>query len=72
MLVTNSLSRAFYFEDNGTKIKLSDPDSGLSPQAVLNFYSNTYPILVTAKIEGPEISDDEVQYRFATTIGTKG
>jgi PRTRC genetic system protein C len=62
----------FYFDDNGQDIKLSDPDNRLSPEAVLNFYSNTYPILTTAKIDGPEIRDDEVQYRFASTIGTKG
>jgi PRTRC genetic system protein C len=72
MLVTTSLERVFYFDDNGQDIKLSDPDNGLSPEAVLNFYSNTYPILTTAKIDGPDIRDDEVQYRFATTIGTKG
>ncbi len=72
MLVANSLERVFYFDDNGQDIKLSDPDNRLSPEAVLNFYSNTYPILTTAKIDGPEISNDEVQYRFASTIGTKG
>jgi PRTRC genetic system protein C len=72
MLVANSLERVFYFDDNGQDIKLSDPDNRLSPEAVLNFYSNTYPILTTAKIDGPEIRDDEVQYRFASTIGTKG
>lgn len=72
MLVANSLERVFYFDDNGRDIKLSDPDNRLSPEAVLNFYSNTYPIMTTAKIDGPEIRDDEVQYRFASTIGTKG
>jgi PRTRC genetic system protein C len=72
MLIATSLERAFYFNDNGQDIKLSDPDNKLSPEVVLNFYANTYPILTTSKIEGPEIKDDEVQYRFVTTIGTKG
>ena len=72
MLVTNNLKRAFYFDDNGQNIRLSDPGHKLSPEAVLNFYSNTYPLLTTAKIEGPEIKDDEVQYQFVSTIGTKG
>jgi PRTRC genetic system protein C len=72
MLIANSLERAFYFDDNGQNVKLTDPDNQLTPEAVLNFYSNTYPILTTAKIEGPELRDDEVQYHFTTTIGTKG
>jgi PRTRC genetic system protein C len=72
MLVTNSLERAFIFEDNGREIKLSDPSENFSAEAVLNFYSQTYPLLTTAKIEGPEIVDDELQYRFVSTMGTKG
>jgi hypothetical protein len=35
-------------------------------------YSGNYPLLTTAKVAGPEIKDDEVQYRFETTMGTKG
>ena len=72
MLIANSLERVFLFEENNMDIRLSDPNSSYSPEAVLNFYSNTYPLLTTAKIEGPEIKDDEVQYWFVTTIGTKG
>lgn len=72
MLVANALDRVFYFKDNNQDIKLADPDDSLSPEAVLNFYSNTYPLLVTAKIEGPRIKDDEVQYKFVSTMGTKG
>ena len=72
MLIANSLERVFIFLDNEQEVKLSDPASSLKPEAVLNFYSQTYPILTTAKIEGPEIKDDAVQYTFVTTIGTKG
>ena len=72
MLVANSLERVFFFKDKDQDIKLADPDDSLSPEAVLNFYSNTYPLLVTAKIEGPEISADEIQYKFTSTMGTKG
>jgi PRTRC genetic system protein C len=72
MLVANSLTRVFLFDDKGQEVKLADPSDKLSPEAVLNFYSQTYPLLTTAKIEGPEINDDEVQYRFISTIGTKG
>ena len=72
MLATTQLQRVFLHTDGGQEIKLSDPSVKLSPEAVLNFYANTYPVLTTAKIEGPEINDDEVQYKFVSTIGTKG
>jgi len=72
MLVATQLPRTFLFKDKGMDISLSDPEPKLSPQAVLNFYANTYPELVTAKIDGPVIADDQVQYQFVSTIGTKG
>jgi PRTRC genetic system protein C len=72
MLIATSLERSFSFRDNDTDIKLADPSQSFSPEAVLNFYAQTYPILTTAKIEGPEIIEDMVQYRFISTIGTKG
>ena len=72
MLLQNHLPRVFRFRDQQQEIQLADPDSKLSPEAVLNFYSNSYPVLTTAQIEGPKIVDDAVQYRFVSTIGTKG
>ncbi|HUN01231.1 MAG TPA: PRTRC system protein C [Niabella sp.] len=72
MLQTTQLQRIFLHSDNGQEIQLTDPAEKLSPEAVLNFYANTYPILTTAKIEGPEIKNDAVQYRFVSTLGTKG
>ena len=72
MLLVNNLERVFLFTEKGNELKLTDPSVSFSPEAVLNFYSQTYPILTTAKIEGPEIKDDEVQFKFVSTIGTKG
>lgn len=72
MLLATQLERVFLFNDKGQEIKLTDPEPKWSVQAVLNFYSNTYPILTTAKIGAPVIKDDKVQYRFESTIGTKG
>ena len=72
MLLINALPRLFLFKEKEQEIPLSDPSINLSPEAVLNFYAQTYPVLTTAKIEGPEIKDDEVQYKFVSTIGTKG
>lgn len=72
MLLATQLERVFLFNDKGQEIKLTDPEPKWSVQAVLNFYSNTYPILTTAKISTPVIKDDMVQYRFESAIGTKG
>ncbi|WP_439698189.1 PRTRC system protein C [Mucilaginibacter sp. AW1-7] len=71
-MIVNTLSRVFLHKDNGQDVRLADPGADFSMVAVLNFYANTYPILTTAKITGPEIKDDEVLYRFETTMGTKG
>ncbi|UZJ63973.1 PRTRC system protein C [Sphingobacterium sp. KU25419] len=72
MLVATKLDRLFLFEDKGQEIRLTDPEPKWSVQAVLNFYANTYPILVTAKVSAPTIKNDQVQYRFESAIGTKG
>ena len=72
MLTSTILERTFLFKQDGQEIKLSDPSDKLSVEAVLNFYANTYPVLTTAKIVGPEIKDDTVLYRFESIMGTKG
>lgn len=72
MLRVNTLNRVFLFTEKGQDLKLSDPSGSFSPEAVLNFYAQTYPILTTARIDGPEIINDELQFKFVSTIGTKG
>jgi PRTRC genetic system protein C len=72
MLATTTLERIFIHKENGTEIRLTDPGEGFAPEAVMIFYSATYPILTNAKIIGPEIKDDEIQYRFESTMGVKG
>ncbi len=72
MLVTKELPRVFLMKEQGQERRLTDPGIDLCPDAVLNFYSNTFPILTTAKITGPEIQNDEIIYRFESTMGTKG
>jgi len=72
MLTTTQLPRVFIHTENSEEIRLADPAEKLSVEAVLNFYAGTYPVLTTAKIEGPEIQNDEVVYRFVSTLGTKG
>lgn len=72
MLIANELPRIFLFDNEGTEVELADPNSEFRPASVLNFYSATYPVLTTAKIEGPEINKDRVEYRFIANLGTKG
>jgi PRTRC genetic system protein C len=72
MLLATQLPRIFTFKDKGQDIELADPSAEFSPEGVQNFYAQTYPILTTATIEGPEIKNDAVQYKFVSQIGTKG
>ena len=72
MLVANHIERSFLFHDDRRKLRLSDPDQKLSPEAVLDYYSQQYPLLVTARVEGPDLREDLLEYQFVSTIGTKG
>lgn len=58
------------FKHNGQK--LSDPNPDMSPEEVMNFYSNQYPELTTSNVHGPKVENDEAVYEFKTTVGTKG
>ena len=71
-MIVNELTRVFLHKENGQEIRLADLGAEFSTNDVQNFYSATYPILTNAKIIGPEIKDDEVQYRFESTMGHKG
>ncbi|MBN8785458.1 MAG: PRTRC system protein C [Citrobacter freundii] len=72
MLIAKQLDRVFLLTENGTDLRLTDPEPSWSVEAVMNFYANTYPILTTAKISAPRIEEDTVQYRFESVMGTKG
>jgi PRTRC genetic system protein C len=72
MLLATQLERVFILKDNGQEIKLSDPEPGWSVETVMNHYASIYPLLTTAKISAPVIKDDTIQYRFESTMGTKG
>ena len=65
--VTN-IKRVFRHKDE----KFADPAAEISPHDVLQFYSNTYPELTTASVTGPEIKDGVAEYKFTTSVGTKG
>lgn len=66
------LPRIFLHKVNGQEVRLNDPNLGFTPADVQHFYAGTYPILTNAKLIGPEIKDNEAQFRFETVMGTKG
>ena len=57
------------FEYNN--LKLDDID-GMTPEEVKDFYSNIYPQLTQAEIDGPELKNDSEVYVFRKAVGTKG
>lgn len=62
------LAREFTY--NG--IKLPDPNPEMSLEQVREVYSPAYPELTTAAIEGPEVTNDKIAYRFVRAVGAKG
>ncbi len=54
------------------KIELTDPNPKLSPNEVKRIYSNKYPELITANIDGPEYKDGVSVYKFTTSFKPKG
>lgn len=64
------LVRKFYIESK--KTTLADPDQNMTPDQVMQFYSNTYPELVTSSVHGPKYEGDSIVFTFKTTVGTKG
>lgn len=62
------LTRKFFF--NG--VELPDPGPAFSPEEVKDIYSNQYPDLSTAIIDGPSIKDGVATYTFKRNVGTKG
>lgn len=64
------ITRKFYIESK--KVTLADPDPVMTPDQVMQFYSNTYPELVTSSVHGPKYEGDSIVFTFKTTVGTKG
>ncbi len=56
----------------GAERILGDPAPGMSPEEVRAHYSQVYPELASASIDGPEIRDDRQVYVFTGSVGTKG
>jgi len=62
------LERQFFYN----QIPLPDPDPSISAKEVCEFYSDTYPELAQALIEGPELTEEGEVYTFRKAVGNKG
>ena len=58
-LEIKGLQRIFKFRKDSKELVLSDPNSSLSVNEVMDFYSMTYPELTTATVHGPEWEEDK-------------
>jgi PRTRC genetic system protein C len=58
------------FRYNGAR--LADPSPDFSLQQVRDLYGNTYPEIVNAEIEGPEVIGNRNVFTFRRAVGTKG
>ncbi|MDR6445569.1 UNVERIFIED_ORG: PRTRC genetic system protein C [Burkholderia sp. 1263] len=65
---TQALAREFRY--NGAK--LTDPSPTFTLQQVRDFYANTYPEIVNAEIEGPDVVGNRNVFTFRRAVGTKG
>jgi PRTRC genetic system protein C len=62
------MSREFSYRG----LRLGDPDDRLTPEQVRDFYCSSYPEITSASIEGPEVVDGVLKFKFTPVLGTKG
>ena len=67
-LTVKPITRTFKYN----ALSLDDPGSDLSPEQVKEFWSDVYPELTQAIIEGPDHIEDREEYTFRRAVGTKG
>lgn len=68
MASINTLPRVFKWN----QATLPDPNPNIPPKEVAQIYSNEYPELTTAHINGPTIKDGKAVYTFETSFKPKG
>lgn len=61
------LERVFKYNDN----ELSDPNPTMTPEEVIDFYSNQYPEFTNAK-HTMKLENNKAVYNISASVGTKG
>lgn len=67
-MIVEQIKRVFKFKE----IELSDPNTNMSPEAVLRFYSAQYPSLNNATIIEKGLEEGKQVFEMKETVGTKG
>lgn len=67
-LQAQSLPRVFVYD--GTEFPC--PGAHMTPEQVKQVYTASRPELTNAAIEGPEVKDGKVVYKFLRSVGAKG
>lgn len=68
-----SENRKFIFVQEDEEDKdLPDPNPAMTPAEVKKLYSDKFPELTNAIIEGPQLRGDTAEFRFKLEVGTKG
>ena len=67
-LKVEQLTRQFKYQG----LTLPDPGPGVSAEAVKTLYSNTYPELANASIDGPKMKGSTMLYEFVRAVRDKG
>lgn len=71
-LQVTELTREFILNKGGKDTKLDDPNSTMTPEEVMKFYSGKHPELTNATISGPKVEGGKAVYNLKTSVGTKG
>jgi PRTRC genetic system protein C len=53
-------------------VQLPDPGCTMTAEQVRDLYSATYPEIVSAAIEGPEVKAGKLVFTFRRAVGSKG
>lgn len=65
---TTAIKRGFTYNNQN----LGDPNPNLPPAQVKELFAAAKPELASALIEGPELINGRLIYRFVVQVGTKG
>ena len=71
-LEVTSLTREFFFERDGKKVPLKDPNPEFTVQEVVKFYAGVYPELTNGIVDGPKVIGDKANYTVSTKAGKLG
>ena len=70
-LEIKAIERVFVFKKGNEQIILDDINPNLTPDEIIDMYSNTYPELVNSNINPKGIVNDQLVYEISSVAGTK-